>query len=90
MESVRSVKRKKKMENEIRELQKRVEHAEDVAKRSFKLVIWSGILLLLVMMGFGWMLVNNVIALKVLTENEKVQEQFLDGVDTRLKALEKH
>lgn len=76
------------MENELKALEQRVEHAEDVANRSFKLFIWTLIFLILLMMGFGWMLVNNVIALSVLTKNEKVQESALDGFDERLKKLE--
>jgi hypothetical protein len=76
-------------EIKFQELEKRVTHAEDLAKRSFKMIMIGGIVYLLTISIFGWMYVNSIVATSEISKSDKNQKQMLEYIEKRVTALEK-
>lgn len=74
--------------NEIEELKKRVEQAEDTARRSFKTIIWGGFFLLLLFMGMAWMMVNGIVASAEMSKTQKSATEHIYNLDKRVEKLE--
>lgn len=70
------------------ELEKRVTHAEDLARRSFKMIMMGGIVYLITIAIFGWMYVNSVVATSEISKSDKNQEQMLNYIEKRVSMLE--
>jgi len=74
--------------NNTEELAKKVEHAEDTAKRSFKTIIWGGLFLLLLFMGMGWMMINTIVANAEMSKTLKSTKELLIDLEGRVLKLE--
>lgn len=77
------------MSEEIKELQKRVSNAEDIARRSFKFIMVGGVVYILTIAIFGWMYVNSIVATSEISKSDRNQEQMLEYIEKRVSELEK-
>ena len=80
---------RKKMSEELRELEKRVDYAEDIARRSFKFIMLGGVIYVITIAIFGWMYINSIVATAEISKSDHSQSQMLEYIEKRVSELEK-